>query len=63
MKNASLQLMAVSFDSCSDINGLNRDFNHYTTVSKKLQGTNDRVISLRISDIYRELNKRRSDKH
>ena len=57
MKRTSRQIMVVTFDSCGDIDSMSRDYNHYRTVSKKLQGTNERTISLVTNDIYEKLNR------
>mgnify|MGYP001401192983 CR=1 FL=1 len=49
------QTGVLRYDGLFDSNNIVYDYNHYRTVNKKLNGTNDREVSLVTTNIYDNL--------
>ena len=55
IKKNNYESIFLNFDNCY-IDEKIKDYNHYRTVNKKLNSTNDRAVSILTTDIYDDIN-------
>lgn len=53
----SYNICQISFSGCCNLGGDKKDYNYYRTNNKKINGSNDRSISILTTQNYDEINK------